>query len=69
MESKKVTDGNVEIHERTFYYECWSDNSDVTIKIFHQGKIGKVTKFNRQNKLPLKEEMTYALMNDGVIKK
>ena len=67
MEIKKVSDGNIKIEEKTFYYEFWSDNREVTIKIFHNGKNGKSTEFNRNDSLNLKREMMDALISDGVI--
>jgi hypothetical protein len=61
MTNKMVAEGMVTIRERKFYYEFWSDTSDVMVKIFHRGKKGDFTEFLRNDKLGLKQEMETAL--------
>jgi hypothetical protein len=61
MTNKMVAEGNVTIRDRKFYYEFWSDTSDIMVKIFHHGKKGDFTEFIRNDKLNLKQEMETAL--------
>jgi hypothetical protein len=68
MEKKKVADGNVVIRERTFYYEFWSNNEDVIVKLFHYGKKGDMTEFKRYQTKYLKQDMENALVKDGVLR-
>ena len=68
MEKKKVADGNVVIRERTFYYEFWSNNHDIIVKLFHHGRKGDLTEFNRHQTKYLKQDMENALVKDGVLK-
>jgi hypothetical protein len=68
MEKKKVADGNVVIRDRSFYYEFWSNNEDIVVKIFHHGRKGELTEFNRHQKKYLKQDMEDALLKDGVWK-
>ena len=68
MEKKKVADGNVVIRNRTFYYEFWSNNEDVTVKLFHYGRNGDSTEFKRLQTKYLKQDMENALVNDGILK-
>ncbi|MEO5570286.1 MAG: hypothetical protein ABIT08_02495 [Bacteroidia bacterium] len=68
MEKKKVADGNVVIRDRSFYYEFWSNNVDITVKIFHYGRKGDNTEFNRHQNKYLKLDMENALLKDGVLK-
>jgi len=63
-----VADGSVTIRERSFHYEFWSDNAQVTIKIFHRGKKGESTDFIRHDIINLKKEMEAALVNARVLK-
>ena len=68
MEKKKVADGNVVLQDRSFYYEFWSNNEDITVKIFHHGRKGDLTEFSRHQKKYLKQDMEDALLKDGVLK-
>jgi hypothetical protein len=68
MERKMVASGNVSIRERSFHYEFWSNNEEVTVKIYHHGRKGDVTQFCRHDRHSLKKEMEDALINDGVFK-
>jgi hypothetical protein len=68
MEKKKVADGNVVIRERTFYYEVWSNNEDIMVRLFHYGRRGESTEFKRHKTKYLKQDMENALVNDGVLK-
>ena len=68
MEKKKVADGNVVIQDRSFYYEFWSNNVDIFVKIYHNGRKGEHTEFNRRQNKFLKQDMENALLNDGVLK-
>ena len=44
MVKKMVAEGRVVLRDKAFFYEFWSNNLDVTIRIYHQGK-----KANTQN--------------------
>lgn len=68
MEKKKVADGNVVIRERTFYYEFWSDNRDIIVKLFHYGRNGDMTEFKRLQTKFLKQDMEDALVKDGILR-
>lgn len=68
MKKKMVSDGSVTISDKKFYYEFWSDNSDVTVKIFHSGKKGNSIDYVRNDKLGLKKEMELNLRSAHIIK-
>ncbi len=69
MVNKMVSDGNVSIREKKFFYEFWSDGSDVKVKIFLHGKKGECVEYIRDDKLSLKKEMEAALAEAKVFKK
>ena len=67
MKLVKLTEGNVEIRDAKYYYEFFSDNINVYIKIHHPGKNGDVTEFTRNDKVNLKTDMDNALVKSGVL--
>ncbi|MEP7262985.1 MAG: hypothetical protein ABI772_00730 [Bacteroidota bacterium] len=69
MTKKMVADGSVTIREKKFFYEFWSDSSDVTVKIFLSGKKGESTEYIRDDKINLKKEMEAALLAAKVFKR
>lgn len=68
MKKVKIAEGNVEIREKKFQYEFYSDNKDVFVKIFHPGKSGEIIQFKRNDKVNLKTDMDMALENIGVFR-
>ncbi len=68
MKKVKVADGEVEIREKKYHYEFYSDNENVFVKIYHPGKNGDVTQFQRNDKINLKADMDNALENNGMFK-
>ena len=68
MVKKLVAEGRVVLRDKAFFYEFWSNNLDVTIRIYHQGKKGKHTEFVRLDTNNLKNEMEFALMNAKILK-
>ena len=68
MKKVKVADGNVEIREKKYHYEFYSDNENVFVKIYHPGKNGDVTQFKRNDKVNLKVDMDKALEDNGMFK-
>ena len=69
MENKLVSSGSVILRTKTYYYEMWSDNADVRVKIFHKGKKGDYTEFVRGRTESLKAEMDNALKRDKIFTK
>jgi hypothetical protein len=69
MVNKMVADGVVSIREKKFFYEFWSDGTDVKVKIFFNGKKGESTEYIRDEKSSMKKEMEEALINAKVFKK
>lgn len=63
-----VSDGRVVIREKPFHYEIWSDNSDVTVKIYRQGNKGENIEYVRDDRMNLKNGMEAALVHAQVIK-
>ena len=68
MEKKKVADGSVKIRTKSYYYEFWSDNEDIIIKVFHHGRKGENIEFSRHHRKSIKQDMEDALVDNGVIK-
>ena len=68
MVKKMVAEGRVVLRDKAFFYEFWSNNLDVTIRIYHQGKTGKHKEFVRLDTNNLKNEMEFALMNAKILK-
>ena len=66
MKKVKVADGDVEIRDKKYHYEFYSDNINVFVKIYHPGKNGEVTQFVRNDKINLKADMDNALENNGM---
>ena len=66
MKKVKVADGEVEIRDKKYHYEFYSDNENVFVKIYHPGKNGDVTQFQRNDKINLKADMDQALENNGM---
>jgi hypothetical protein len=66
MKKVKVAEGQVEIRDKKYFYEFYSDNEDVFVKIYHPGKNGDVTQFKRNDKVNLKTDMDAALENNGM---
>ena len=66
MKKVKVADGAVEIREKKYQYELYSDNESVYVKIYHPGKNGDVTQFKRNDKINLKTDMDNALESNGM---
>lgn len=69
MVNKMVSDGTVSIREKKFFYEFWSDGTDVKVKIFFNGKKGDCAEYLRDDKVNLKKEMEAALVSAKVFKK
>lgn len=69
MEKKMVATGSVVFEKKTFYYEFWSNNVDVTVKMFHRGRKGDTIEFERLPRINLKEQMQNALVKAKAIKK
>jgi hypothetical protein len=67
MQRKMVANGTVVLQNRSFHYECWSNNSDIIIKMFHNGKSGNSSEFVRKSKGGLKVEMEQSLIDDKVL--
>jgi len=67
MKMVKLSEGNVEIRDSKYFYEFYSDNINVYIKIHHPGKNGDVTEFTRNDKVNLKTDMDNALVKSGVL--
>ncbi len=63
MDRKLVASGAVVLREKSYHYEFWSNNVDITVKMFHRGKTGDSTEFTRSSNAPLKKEMEDALVN------
>ncbi|HRH65517.1 MAG TPA: hypothetical protein PLU53_04425 [Bacteroidia bacterium] len=68
MKKKMVAEGRVVLRDKAFFYEFWSDNLQVTIKIYRNGNKGECIEFIRCNTLNLKNEMEAALVNARVLK-
>jgi hypothetical protein len=68
MKKVKIVEGKVEIRDKKYHYEFYSDNIDVFVTLHHPGKNGDVTKFVRNDKLNLKMDMDKALENNGMFK-
>ena len=68
IKKTKVSEGNVEMDNKKYRYEFYSDNKDGFIKIFHPGIKGDVTQFTRNDKIQLRTDMENALIKSGVLK-
>ncbi len=68
MKRSKITEGKVEIRDKKYQYEFYSDNKNVFVIIHHPGKNGDVTQFIRNDKVNLKTDMDNALKNNGLFK-
>ena len=68
MKKVKIAEGNVEIREKKFHYEFYTDNKNVFVVIHHPGKNGDTTQFIRNDKVNLKTDMDKSLENNGLFK-
>ena len=68
MAKKMVAEGRVVLRDKAFFYEFWSDNLQVNIKIYRHGNKGESIEFIRHDTLNLKNEMEVALVNAKVLK-
>lgn len=69
MKKVKVAEGSVEIREKKYNYEFYSDNKNVYVKIFHPGMNGDHTQFKRDDTVALKRDMDRAMEENGVFKR
>jgi hypothetical protein len=68
MQGKKITEGKVEIRDKKYLFEFYSDNTNVYVVIHHPGKNGGMTKFTRNDKVGIKIDMENALKGSGFFK-
>ena len=61
-----MADGDVQLRDKKYHYEFYSDNVLVFVKIYHAGKNGEITQFIRNDKINLKTDMDNALRSCGI---